>query len=344
MTIKSIKIENFQSHKKTILNLSKGLNVIWGDGDKGKSSIIRAIRWLVENRPFGNDFRRHETKTTTVSIKKNKDIIHRRKSDTKNEYRINKEKPLKALKGEVPEEVYSKINISNENIQRQHEVYFLIDESPGKRSKKLNEIAGLQIMDKTIKIANSKIRSINSDIRLEQKTIEEAERTLKSLSWIDDADKKLKALENKEDKINNFENKFSYVSNLITQINILNKEKSKFFSSKFQNQLQIIISKRESIGVFEIKINSLKTIINKIEHQQKQLSEIKIIDTTNLKKMKDAIVFEEDKFFSIQSIIETYIHEKNAYIKINSLIEKTDKKIEQKLKKLGVCPLCKNKM
>lgn len=54
--IKSIEIENFQSHKYSKLDFSERLNVIVGPSDNGKSAIIRALKWVLFNEPKGTDF------------------------------------------------------------------------------------------------------------------------------------------------------------------------------------------------------------------------------------------------------------------------------------------------
>ena len=54
--INTIQINDYQSHRKTELNLSPGINVIVGENDKGKSAILRALNWLVNNRPLGEGY------------------------------------------------------------------------------------------------------------------------------------------------------------------------------------------------------------------------------------------------------------------------------------------------
>ena len=54
--IKSFSLKNFQSHKNSLITLNRGVNVIIGDSDSGKSSIARAFRAVVENRPSGDEF------------------------------------------------------------------------------------------------------------------------------------------------------------------------------------------------------------------------------------------------------------------------------------------------
>lgn len=54
--VKSIDIENFQSHENTHIDFDMGLNIIIGESNNGKSSILRAMDWVVDNQPLGTDF------------------------------------------------------------------------------------------------------------------------------------------------------------------------------------------------------------------------------------------------------------------------------------------------
>lgn len=50
--ISSLEMRNFQLHKDTKMNFSPGLNVITGGNHRGKSTIMRAIQYLVTCRPI----------------------------------------------------------------------------------------------------------------------------------------------------------------------------------------------------------------------------------------------------------------------------------------------------
>ena len=73
--IKKIQIQNFQSHKETTLKLDPGVNIIVGTTDSGKTSILRALRWVIWNRPSGDDFRSWWGGNTSVEV-----IINERNS------------------------------------------------------------------------------------------------------------------------------------------------------------------------------------------------------------------------------------------------------------------------
>lgn len=54
--LKRVRLENFQSHRNSVIDFDRGLNVIVGPSDSGKSAIIRAIKWALYNEPSGNYF------------------------------------------------------------------------------------------------------------------------------------------------------------------------------------------------------------------------------------------------------------------------------------------------
>ena len=54
--IKKLHIRNFQSHKDSRLIFSDGVNVIVGNSDSGKSAILRALNWVITNRPSGDSY------------------------------------------------------------------------------------------------------------------------------------------------------------------------------------------------------------------------------------------------------------------------------------------------
>ena len=79
--INEIFVEGFQSHELSF-HLGNGLNVITGPSDSGKTSIIRAVRWVAFNEPQGEAFVNESVGQATVAIHMDNGIIiskHRRK-------------------------------------------------------------------------------------------------------------------------------------------------------------------------------------------------------------------------------------------------------------------------
>lgn len=177
--IRSIEIENFQSHEHSILEFDKGLNVIMGTSHSGKSSIVRALQWALQNRPQGFSFRSHFAKpkeSTRVAIEFIDDsYIVRERNKSENKYELPDCK-LEALRSDVPEEVQRLSQITSTNIQAQGEPYFLLSQTPGAVGREFNRCVNLQIIDEKIKKANSIVDSTSRrkrDIETELNDIRE---------------------------------------------------------------------------------------------------------------------------------------------------------------------------
>lgn len=162
--IKKVILENFQAHEYSEINLSEGVNVICGASDQGKSSVIRAIRWVLENRPSGFAFKRDGAEgPTRVTLVFDDCKIVKERSETENKYTVHEigKKPIeyKALRTDVPEEIRDLTRFGYYNIQYQFGSSFLLDDSAGEVAKKLNNLSGVAIIDDILKETNSRIRT-----------------------------------------------------------------------------------------------------------------------------------------------------------------------------------------
>ena len=194
--IDQLKISNFQSHEETKLNFDKGVNVIIGSSDSGKTAIFRALRWLVWNKPGGDEFRSYWGGGTEVVLKSKDSFVSRTKSN-ENLYQLN-DTVFKAFGTNVPEEIQSALNLSEINLQQQLDSPFLLSETPGNVAKHFNKIAKLDKIDE----ANSNIRKLISDIdrtiKVKEEKLQEYETELEALPDLDVIECRLEELEQLE--------------------------------------------------------------------------------------------------------------------------------------------------
>lgn len=159
--INSLQITNFQAHLYSTLVFVEGVNVIRGTSHHGKSSIIRAIYWLLMNRPSGDECRNwNDKEKNPVIVNAQLDgnqFVSRIKSKKFNGYKIAGTE-LKALRGAVPEEIEAITRMTDFNIRNQDDGYFLLTLSAGNVSRKLNEKSGLRDIDL---IAKETTRALN---------------------------------------------------------------------------------------------------------------------------------------------------------------------------------------
>ena len=202
--IKAILIRNFQAHRRTKLEFAPGVNAIAGASDQGKSSIIRALRWVVENRPAGDSFRSNfagEQDTEVTIETTDGETITRTKGPKTNSYSVNG-KELKAMGQSVPEEVSTALRLGSVNFQHQMDAPFLLSLGSSKLSQYLNEVAGLDAIDR----ATSNIRKRILGNSQDQRTIEAQKAAtaaaLEKFHGLDEIEGRLVAAEGLEGQIN----------------------------------------------------------------------------------------------------------------------------------------------
>ena len=193
--IKEIDIVNFQSHESSSLELASGVNVIVGASDSGKSAIIRALRWLIWNRPVGDAFMRHGTEGCFVNIVTDQmDVIQRAKGPGGNQYRIN-EQEFKAIGNEVPQPIQEILNLDETNLQRQGESPFLISNSPGEVSSYFNKVAKLDKIDSSLKYITSQAKSLTGQIKSDESRLQNLELEAGQYEYLTTAEIQLEVLE-----------------------------------------------------------------------------------------------------------------------------------------------------
>ena len=177
---KILHLENFQAYKDTTIDFTASLNIIIGESDMGKSSILRALRKLVRDIPAGKDFINKDATSMKISLMVIDDIgqeytIARQITPSKNLYYLDKQE-FGGFGREIPEEIQNTLEmflIELENSEKidlhffdQHDTPFMVARgSAGTRSKLLGRIAGLHTLDKGIITVNKDIRAGNSALK-----------------------------------------------------------------------------------------------------------------------------------------------------------------------------------
>ena len=159
--ISSLTLENFQSHKESKIVFDKGLTVIIGQTDQGKSAIIRALKWVLYNEPRGTDFITAGYRTCRVSLEMNDGtIITRERDGNRNRYILIREGneqifegfghniPLDIIKAHGIPKVHIDVDTTSMvNLAEQLEAPFLVSENGSNRAKALGRLIGIHIID-----------------------------------------------------------------------------------------------------------------------------------------------------------------------------------------------------
>lgn len=330
--INKLHLKNFQAHKNTSLSFSDGLNVIIGDSDQGKSSIIRSLYWLFFNQPSGNEFINRKSDWCSVkAIVDKKETIERFRNKSKNRYVIN-DSNFDAIRTDVPNELKEVINIKAVNIQLQDDPYFLLSSQPGEIARSLNKVVGLDQIDSSLKYVNSLLRKENSDINNLNEYIQEKEDELskyKNLDKIESRNNEFKQIQKnlkqakrnrarvKEliNKITDLEHSLEAESSINAAKKIVQKieklQKKMQESSNKQSEIKQTIKKlkkaQKTISKIEPKKKQIDDCIKQIEQCQKQAQEIpleKISNTIKSIKKQNKIIKQHENDY--QKLLETF--------------------------------------
>lgn len=194
-------LDNFQSHEHTEIDFNNGLNIIVGESNNGKTSILRAIMWVIDNQPLGTDFimaGKDECKVTIcyddgTSITRGRTLKDTGYYDI---YYLDENGTLqhaiyRGFTNAVPVEVANvhqmpKVNITKDiethlNVLSQLDGPFLLTESPLVKASAIGRITGTHVVDDSIKESNKTIQSNNKLVKNYEKELEEKENELKAL-------------------------------------------------------------------------------------------------------------------------------------------------------------------
>lgn len=262
--LKTIILENFQSHKYTIINFDEGLNVIVGPSDTGKSAIIRAIKWALYNEPSGDYFIRKGEKAAAVTLIFNDNTkIKRYRSNSKNQYilydNLGEEIKYEGFGLGVPKEIIEKIGIekiyldseetNSINLGEQLEGAFLLSEKSSTRASAIGRLIGVNIIDDSLKDTLKDLRNFSIEKKNKDLDIASIGEELKTFDYLEGLNIRLNKLEKIKEKI-----KFKEKNK-----EILIKLNLKYI--KFRKELKILEFYLEKLD----GIDYLEKIINQIE-------------------------------------------------------------------------------
>ena len=215
--LKNLSIKNFQKHGNLEIKLAP-ITTIVGSSDKGKSSIIRALKWVLLNQPNGFDFLKEGEKETEVTLQVDKSIVTRFRTKSENSYGLNSEE-FKSFGGNVPEPISKVCNVNALNFQNQHDSPFWFTLSSAEVSRQLNSIVNLEVIDKVQALSSQEVRKIQGQISECNSRLSDSEREISKLSSVKKYVKAIGVIEVQYKKIEQLSSKITRLEKVINQVN-----------------------------------------------------------------------------------------------------------------------------
>lgn len=282
-----VTIHNFQSHKDTVLELSPTVNSLEGVSDSGKSAILRAMLWCLTNEPDGIGIASNWAKKGPEDKKKlvdemsvSIDNITRFRNATKNgyiKYTPGKEpQTYEALKGTVPPDIESAINIGSVNIQRQMDPNFLITMTPGNAARYVNELIGLEEIDTYQKALKGKSHDNANSLKDETKRLADAEASLAQYDWVVGAKEKVDELAGVEGTCTSLEEDLAKLA----ELDVLEEVSKKLDEAKaLEKKVSELIASCPDTKALESDVAALKQV-DEVDALTAQLIEDKAVAST----------------------------------------------------------------
>jgi exonuclease SbcC len=268
--INSLTIQNFQSHKKTELVFDNGINIIIGQSDSGKSAILRALNWVINNKPSGEAFRSSWGGETEVNICLDDNQIHRIKGK-ENSYLMDVA-DFKSFGQDVPEEIKQQINFSPLNMAGQFDSPFLLAMSGGEVARYLNKIVHLDVIDKSLSNIGRVLTKEKTDLKYKEEEYKNAKEKEKEFDWLDEAEGCLVKLELFE---NNLRQRNMDCSRLAFQLSCIKEAYEKLDElpdlSDYEIQVTDLIYSQKKIHYKKEKIDKFNNCVENILVKEGQI-------------------------------------------------------------------------
>lgn len=346
MLIKTLDLRNFQKHKSLSLKFSKYLTVIKGTSGIGKSAILRSLFQLVdESIPWSachtwdtNDTR---IKITGVSDKKECTIERIHSTDT-NEVIVDG-KSYAYVGKSAPEILKKKLNIREQNIQKQKDFWFLIDMKPGHLSKELNSVSGLNIIDASIQEVSSRVRTAQAEIRILKGQAVVLEKEISALDYVDEADIDLKILEtaektlfNAEDYLRSLRNKADELESYLSQ-----KKESPDKIEKMLIEVDALYHKVDSLYKKYTEIKSLhSTYTELLAEGVKDFARVEE-DFNEVQDAYNSLIQAKEYLDTIRGLESTYTQYLEDIEKYKNALVKQEEMLARVEEQMKICPMCK---
>ncbi|WP_078426995.1 AAA family ATPase [Alkalihalobacterium alkalinitrilicum] len=360
--IKEVRLENFQSHLDTTISFINGLNVIVGQSDSGKTSILRGIRWVLFNQPRGTDFMRVSGDFVRVTLTfANECSIVRERTTSRNRYIImalgKEDLVLEGFGIHVPQEVLDAHQIYPLRIDRDMEILlnvsqqldgpFLLDQTASVRAKTIGRISGAHYIDMAVRDTTKDVAKLQQQTRHVETEAEILKEKIAPYQFLDKAKEQLDIIEQQFKLIKEKDAKLSRLESVKKHWKDLAGEKEKVENrltilkevddwERILERLQFLSEKRR---LFQLKYTQMNENQKAIKTCKHWILKTDSVDTA----MKNAVAIER-KFDRINKLIQLkqlQVRLHRSLIDVSTIMNKTsfatnseEQKVQELLRKV----------
>lgn len=270
--IESLKIRDFQKHQSLDLALDPHVTTLVGPSNAGKTSTLRALKWLCHNRPQGDAFIRHGQERAKVVVKVDGRQVVRIKGNVGNIYCLNK-KRYEAFGAGVPDEIVNLLNLSDLNWSSQHDSPFWFFLSAGEVSRELNGIVDLSLIDSALANIASEVRRAKSTVEVSRDRLRIARERMDALAWAKDCDAELRKVEELQEATDLSKRKIDGLRTILDKM--VHVKASIVLLKTASEELEEILSRAELATETSQKEVGLRTLLGKVADAREESCRLK---------------------------------------------------------------------
>ena len=209
--ISSVVLENFQSHKHSTFNFDKGLNLVVGSSNQGKTSLVRALSLVLYNTWDKSWVRVGSSFCKITLVMDNGVTVIREKGEKQNKYILQvagqPEQTFTNFGVDVPEAIskvlkIGKIELDKDdsltlNYASQLEPLFLFNRSGSQKAKVFGRLSGAHYLDHALRNLNTEKKQISTEKNLKTQELSLLKEQFTALEAINTFKSKLDELETK---------------------------------------------------------------------------------------------------------------------------------------------------
>ncbi len=325
----TLKLNDFQCHQSVEIPLDDSVVVLVGPSDSGKSAFVRAIRWACLGGPATGYDRRGggkaavELKLAGVTVSRSQGTV------------VCDDEVYKAVGQKVPDEVASKLNMSEENFQLQMDGPFWVGESPTELARCLNAVVGLDHADRAVAKASAKSLKAKQTRKIRKEMLVAAKEKVEQLAWVKDCETEWNEVEQLNDQYQETRVKTADVQ--LLYIRSQRSIKTQQLNEIVMVSGQVVLASLESIRETTAKKRQLETILIQLE-KLKLASKFDPTEFRQVSRERDILIDIGTRRESVESLCDSLKDFRRTLAKIKSELAPLVAE-KEKLDQL-VCPTC----
>ena len=205
MFIKQLRLENFQSHKETVLNFHPNFNCIQGTGNSGKSAIVRALSFILFGTFESSWIRNGATVCKIALVMDNGAEVIREKGAKVNKYILKvpgkADQTYENFGTRVPDEIEKVTHIFkaqigdkeelNLNLSSQLDNLFLLSNTGSYKAKVMGKLSKAHYIDYALKELNKDRKRLSGEKTMVKETVEKLETEVQTYQGLEERKKLL---------------------------------------------------------------------------------------------------------------------------------------------------------